>query len=173
MQTRNLKYNENGSIDMEIEHDAYGWIPFTASPDDSAALGRELHAAALAGNLGSIITFVKPLGKAVEEQLKLIENAYLVASTLPILSSGSNFQTDDYSTTLMNKVLSTLTAAGGTSGVTWWNVDNVGVNLTYAEFSDLCLSILLRNQSLFATKQAKKSLIRAATTVAQVEAITL
>lgn len=54
MLTRNLKYNAHGTIDMEIEHPRYGWIPFTASPNDSELLGRELHAAAIAGEIGAI-----------------------------------------------------------------------------------------------------------------------
>jgi len=33
MNTRNPKYNYLGTIDCEIEHPVYGWIPFTASPD--------------------------------------------------------------------------------------------------------------------------------------------
>ena len=30
------------AIDCEIEHEVYGWIPFTASPFDVAAHGREI-----------------------------------------------------------------------------------------------------------------------------------
>ena len=42
------------TVDMEINHPVYGWIPFTASPTDSEVLGRELHAASIAGALGTI-----------------------------------------------------------------------------------------------------------------------
>ena len=54
METRNPKYNSSGTVDMEIDHPTYGWIPFTASPSDSELLGRELYAAAIAGTLGAI-----------------------------------------------------------------------------------------------------------------------
>jgi len=54
MQIRNLKYNTFGTVDMEIEHPTYGWIPFTASPDDTEKYGRELYAAAIAGDFGII-----------------------------------------------------------------------------------------------------------------------
>ncbi|MEX2741077.1 hypothetical protein AB3480_06470 [Rhizobium mongolense] len=37
----------NAAIDMEIDHPDFGWIPFTASPDDPEEHGRELYAAAL------------------------------------------------------------------------------------------------------------------------------
>jgi len=42
MKTRNPIFTESGWIDCEIEHPQYGWIPFTASPDDVEPLGREL-----------------------------------------------------------------------------------------------------------------------------------
>lgn len=34
MNIRNAKYGESGSIDCEIDHPAYGWIPFTAVAGD-------------------------------------------------------------------------------------------------------------------------------------------
>lgn len=44
---RNPVRNADGTIDCEIEHPDYGWIPFTASPDDSEQHGRDLYAAIL------------------------------------------------------------------------------------------------------------------------------
>ena len=40
MKFRNAHYNQFGTIDCEIEHPVFGWIPFTASPDDVEELGR-------------------------------------------------------------------------------------------------------------------------------------
>lgn len=60
MNTRNPKSNAGNAIDMEIEHPVYGWIPFTASPDDVEELGRALHAAAIAGELGPVAAYVPP-----------------------------------------------------------------------------------------------------------------
>ena len=42
MQTRNPIFTASGAIDCEIEHPIYGWIPFTASPDDVEQYGREI-----------------------------------------------------------------------------------------------------------------------------------
>lgn len=33
-----------GVIDLEIKHPHYGWVPFTASPDDVELHGREIWA---------------------------------------------------------------------------------------------------------------------------------
>ena len=48
MQIRNPQYHEQGTIDCEIEHPDYGWMPFTASPDDEEEHGRQIYVAALA-----------------------------------------------------------------------------------------------------------------------------
>ena len=44
---RNPRMTETGTIDMEIDHPVFGWIPFTASPADPEEYGRNLHAEAL------------------------------------------------------------------------------------------------------------------------------
>ncbi len=45
MNYRNAKRLSNGWIDCEIEHETYGWIPFTCDPNDTGALfdTAELH----------------------------------------------------------------------------------------------------------------------------------
>jgi len=48
MEIRNPQYTASGAIDCEIEHPVLGWMPFTASPDDVEAHGREVFAAAVA-----------------------------------------------------------------------------------------------------------------------------
>jgi hypothetical protein len=42
MQTRNPIFTASGAIDCEINHPTYGWIPFTASPNDPEQHGREI-----------------------------------------------------------------------------------------------------------------------------------
>lgn len=38
MNYRNAKRLADGRIDCEIEHETYGWIPFTCDPNDTGAL---------------------------------------------------------------------------------------------------------------------------------------
>lgn len=78
MLTRNLKYNSNGTVDMEVEHPKYGWIPFTASPDDVEQLGRDLYAQAIAGTLGAIA----PADPKTAEQLAAEVQATVDADAL-------------------------------------------------------------------------------------------
>ena len=51
MNIRNATQSIGGAIDVEYEHPKYGWIPFTASPDDSEELGRSIYAAAVKGEV--------------------------------------------------------------------------------------------------------------------------
>jgi hypothetical protein len=40
---KNPKYNAHGTIDCEIKHPEYGWVPFTASSDDVEDHCREIY----------------------------------------------------------------------------------------------------------------------------------
>ena len=60
MQVKNPSYNAVGTIDLEIDHPTYGWIPFTAALDDTEALGKELYAKAIAGDYGTIAPYIEP-----------------------------------------------------------------------------------------------------------------
>lgn len=40
---RNSAYNIFGSIDCEVKHPVYGWIPFTANENDVEEMGRGLY----------------------------------------------------------------------------------------------------------------------------------
>lgn len=52
---RNQKYNANGiTVDCEINHPVFGWIPFTASPNDIEEHGREVYKAIINGKFGPI-----------------------------------------------------------------------------------------------------------------------
>ena len=47
MNIRNPIFTADGRIDCEIEHLIYGWIPFTADPNDIEQHGRDIYAAAM------------------------------------------------------------------------------------------------------------------------------
>lgn len=63
IQIRNPIYSapDNSTIDCEIEHPVYGWIPFTANPNDVEPLGKEVYDACAAGNAGSVAPYVAPV----------------------------------------------------------------------------------------------------------------
>lgn len=48
MDIRNPVFTADNRIDCEINHPTYGWIPFTADPNDVEQHGREIYDEALA-----------------------------------------------------------------------------------------------------------------------------
>ena len=106
--------------------------------------------------------------KAKVKQITTIEAAYTVANEAPITYAGHTFQTDVGSIALMAQIASALPAG---ASISWWDSLNVEVLLTDAQFAELRGAILLRGQPLFAKRQTLKASIRAAITVAGVEAI--
>ena len=48
MKNRNPIFIEDGRINCEIEHPQYGWIPFTADPNDVEPIGAQVFNAAKA-----------------------------------------------------------------------------------------------------------------------------
>lgn len=57
IEVRNPSYNQDCTVDIEIDHPDYGWIPFTASPYDGAAHGREFFIRAIDGQYGDITPY--------------------------------------------------------------------------------------------------------------------
>jgi hypothetical protein len=78
MEYRNAKRNENGSIDCEIDHPVYGWIPFTCDPADTGAAfdTAELHAAMAADPDTAPYVYVPPAPPTPEELSALRAEAY-------------------------------------------------------------------------------------------------
>lgn len=58
---RNPTYNDRGTIDVLV---VFPWldqeVPFTATPDDSEAHGRELYVRAISGEFGPVAPYVAP-----------------------------------------------------------------------------------------------------------------
>jgi hypothetical protein len=65
MKYRNPKYTVDGRIDCEIEHPDYGWIPFTADPNDPEEYGRNLFEQIK--SVGNITAYAAPPGPSEED----------------------------------------------------------------------------------------------------------
>lgn len=52
---KNPQYNQDGvTIDVELNHPVYGWIPFTATPYDTEPHGKAIYQAIINGQFGPI-----------------------------------------------------------------------------------------------------------------------
>lgn len=55
-EVRHPKYNVDGvTVDCEINHPVFGWVPFTASPSDVEVHGRAIYQALVNGQFGPIV----------------------------------------------------------------------------------------------------------------------
>lgn len=89
MEVRNPEYNQHGTVDLELDHPEFGWIPFTASPDDPEPLGRELYAKAIAGDFGDIAPYEEPVqtSEQLADEVRGIRDAILQDTVDPIVSN--------------------------------------------------------------------------------------
>ena len=69
MNYRNAKYiNDNGWIDCEIEHETFGWIPYTLDPADTdMTINNDELLAAMAAN-GDVAAYVPPTQAEIDAQ---------------------------------------------------------------------------------------------------------
>lgn len=58
MEVRNPRVSGNGGYDCEVNHEVYGWIPFTAHPDDIIEYGCQIYQEIHEGIHGEIGAFV-------------------------------------------------------------------------------------------------------------------
>ena len=81
MKYRNPQYTANNAIDCEIEHPDYGWIPFTADPNDVEEHGRAIYADIMAN--ADIAPYVPPPPPTDEEVAAQVraERDQLLAAT--------------------------------------------------------------------------------------------
>lgn len=56
---REPRWNQHGTIDLDVDLPGVGWCPFTAHPDEGS-LGPALYARAVAGEFGQIAPYVAP-----------------------------------------------------------------------------------------------------------------
>jgi hypothetical protein len=72
MQVKNPRWAnaQHTLIDIEIEHPEYGWLPFTANPNDVEEHGRQLYAEAAAGQFGPVAEYVAPVASAADNKLE-------------------------------------------------------------------------------------------------------
>jgi hypothetical protein len=71
---RDPKFNENGTIDLIVNTEEFGEIPFTASPNDSEEHSIDLHRRALFGEFGEVVPFTVDINKLKNQKLNEVNN---------------------------------------------------------------------------------------------------
>lgn len=80
MDIRNPIYNADDSIDCEIFHPEYKWVPFTASPHDTEKHGRDIYRAALAMGPAAYIPPPPPSDEEISAQVRAKRSRLLTTS---------------------------------------------------------------------------------------------
>lgn len=78
MNYKNPRYNQHGTIDCEVYHPQFGWVPFTASPDDCEEHGRQLWEILSAGEVEPYTPPQPPTDEEVAAEAIAIRDALLV-----------------------------------------------------------------------------------------------
>jgi hypothetical protein len=120
---------------------------------------------------------VETVTSAQQIQLALMDKSYDTAMQQPVAYMNTTFQADKDSQDLMNRAitgLQAIVAIGGTvpANFAWYDINNQPVTMTLLQLQGLFATGVANVNTLFVHKQTQKAAIRAATTVADVTAIT-
>ncbi|WP_157669284.1 DUF4376 domain-containing protein [Chitinibacter sp. GC72] len=162
MKIKNPKHNSTGGIDCEIEHHLLGWIPFTATPDDTEIMGREIYAAAVAGDYGEIAPYTisdealrADLHRQIQRWRDQQENG-------GVDHMGHRWDTDQAA---RDRIQSALLAGSNPLGY-WTSADNVNVAMDIAGLQQLWSVVVQRGAAIHARQREMKDEIAALSGVA-------
>jgi len=146
--------NNVHQIEEGFEYLMAGWpTGFTKITDEEATL---------------ILNPPLTLDQAKAAQIAILEAAYAAAIQLPVTYMATTFQCDDYS----RKVLAECVAAGAVlTGFYWLDSVNAKTEMTFIQLQGLANAMFVQNQPKFDNLFIKKTAVKTATTVAEVQAV--
>lgn len=140
---RNGVYTENGNINSEVHFEGFDdFIPFTASPDDPEAHGRQLYANLKAGKYGPVAPFtVTPEMLTAAKQAKHAEiNNWRDTQengSIIFTLNGHKWDCGKASQTRLAPVVAVAKSGALPPGFFWTDADNIDVPMTADELTAL------------------------------------
>ena len=177
IETKNPKYiaADKKIIQLEVKFEELqdmGFLPFGATEDDVDAHGRELYRRALSGEFGEIEEFVRDLETERANKLSELSTAFEDASEMAHLTSSLGFEIDANETA--NRDIEGLTLVMSDTDTTMFcDYNNEFHEVTKAQLETMRKEIVANSQRLYQIKWQYRSLIEAATTVDELDAITI
>lgn len=177
IEAKNPKYiaADKKIIQLEVKFEEMqdmGFLPFGATEDDVEAHGRELYRRALSGEFGEIEEFVRDLETERANKLSELSTAFEDASEMAHLTSSLGFQIDANETA--NRDIEGLTLVMSDTDTTLFcDYNNQFHEVTRAQLETMRREIVANSQRLYQIKWQYRSLIEAATTVDELDAITI
>ena len=136
MDARNPKYNADGSIDLEIEHPDFGWLPFTASPDDPEEFGRTMYTQVLAGAFGTISPYVAPQPTSADILAEKKRQRQAIVDAITVTTSTNKvFDGNEDAQSRMSRAIQASQIAN-IQTTTWVLANNVPTSVTLAELQE-------------------------------------
>ena len=139
MEFRNPVFNALGTIDCEVNHPVYGWIPFTAGPDDPASEDIYEAAAVTAG------PYVPPPPAALtavdvdaERDRRILSGASFTVTGYanPIRLAGDPVTRANLADVAVMAQVQ-IAAGNGTATLVWRDEDNTDHTLTFVQVLEL------------------------------------
>ena len=177
IEAKNPKYiaADKKIIQLEVKFEEIqdmGFLPFGATEDDVEAHGRELYRRALSGEFGEIEELVRDLETERANKLSELSTAFEDASEMAHLTSSLGFEIDANETA--NRDIEGLTLVMSDTDTTLFcDYNNQFHEVTRAQLETMRREIVANSQRLYQIKWQYRSLIEAATTVDELDAITI
>lgn len=177
IEAKNPKYiaADKKIIQLEVKFEELqdmGFLPFGATEDDVEAHGRELYRRALSGEFGEIEEFVRDLETERANKLSELSTAFEDASEMAHLTSSLGFEIDANETA--NRDIEGLTLVMSDTDTTLFcDYNNQFHEVTREQLETMRKEIVVNSQRLYQIKWQYRSLIEAATTVDELDAITI
>lgn len=149
-----------------------GFLPFGASENDVEAHGRELYRQALSGEFGEIEEFVRDLETERANKLSELSTAFEDASEMAHLTSSLGFEIDA-NETANRDIEGLILVMSDTDTTLFCDYNNQFYEVTRAQLETMRREIVANSQRLYQIKWQYRSLIEAATTVDELDAITI
>lgn len=140
---RNCVYTENGNINSEVHFSGFDdFIPFTASPDDPEAHGRQLYAALKAGKYGPVgpFTVTPEMIQAAKDQKHAEISAWRNTQengSIIFTLNGHKWDCGKASQTRLAPVVAVARTGALPPGFFWTDADNIDVSMTADELTVL------------------------------------
>ena len=177
IETKNPKYiaADKKIIQLEVKFEEIqdmGFLPFGATEDDVEAHGRELYRQALSGEFGEIEEFVRDLETERANKLSELSTAFEDASEMVHLTSSLGFEIDA-NETANRDIEGLILVMSDTDTTLFCDYNNQFHEVTRAQLETMRREIVANSQRLYQIKWQYRSLIEAATTVDELNAITI
>jgi hypothetical protein len=128
---RNPRHTADAAIDCEVEHEVYGWIPYTATVEDTDLYGAKLYQDLINGEHGTIEPYAPTPQRA--RALKNFNRDIQVEAIQVTTNNGHVFNGDEDSQNRMSRAIVMLRTKPSGTTIKWVLANNAIVNVGTGE----------------------------------------